>query len=238
MTPHDAGSPPSGPEGFFVEGHLPGAAYACYVPLLRGEIAGTVRGLLPGASRAAPWLRAAILTQLETLPELLCGLEPMAALGHLHAATLTAHYLWPVWYELDVGTGPRAPDHRTSAQPSPTGELRTVRGTAERQVSRLLGGYFPEAHGVHTLCARQAEHARAAVPPSEAGHGPGAGGWLLLASVYALHGHPVLPRPGRRRRRLSRNRQRAARAGMAFEFGEALALATALGLLRAVEPEG
>ena len=240
QTPYGPGGSPLGPEGFFVAGEMPGAAFARYVPLLRGEIAGTVRALLPGASGAAPWLRAAVLTQMAIIPELLRTLEPAAAARHVSSATLTTQYLWPVWYELDQNGSAREPYARpggAAAGSLPSDELRTVRDTAERQVSRLLGGYFPDDDEVGRLCERQARLVRTAALPPNTAPRPETGGWLLLAAVYALHGHPVLPRPGRRRRRLPWNRKPAALAGVAFEVGEAAALATALGLLRAA-PRG
>ena len=56
-------------------------------------------------------------------------------------------------------------------------------------------------------------------------------GWLLLATIQATRAHPMLPRPGSRRRRLPWKRNRATAAGIAHQLAETLALAMALGLL-------
>ncbi|MFD0549990.1 hypothetical protein ACFQ0X_12850 [Streptomyces rectiviolaceus] len=205
---------------------------------LREELTQTVNTLLPGAQGAAPWLIAGIFNQLATIPALVPTLEPQTR-QHLASAILTSAYLYPIWYELDAQRTPPSPqsradmDHVHSGTLSPSEELSIVKDTATRQVNRLLGGYFSTRQRLREVRAAQAEMVRGLAAEKAVPYSCASGGWLLLASVYALHEHPLLARPGRKRRRLPGNRSRAAAEGVAFEIGESLALATALGLLEA-----
>lgn len=225
---------PLRPEEFFTALGLPISAFRRYSPLLRGEVTRTVRGLLPEAAAVAPWLASAVLTQLSTVPALLGEIEPEVAAEHLAAALTTAMYLYTVWCELEESRSGR-PSRDHGGSPSPSGELRIVRGTAEKQVTRLLGGYLRSPEDLRALRSRQAQLVTLGVAPTAPRYGAAPGGWLLLAAVYALHDHPVLPRPGRKRPRFPWNRARGAAAGIAFEIGETIALSTAIGLLESAE---
>jgi hypothetical protein len=203
---------------------------AWLVAVLRGDVTDTVCRLLPGAASlaSAGWLLAAVMVQLQVAPRFIMDREPGLAPGQARTAgTLPAQLMYVIFFELDSrdrGTSEITPELH------PSDELRAFRPEAERQVSELFGGYaYParESEAVRLVRDGLGEILNIVHEKGQ----PAWGGWLLLATVLAIRTNPDLPRPGRKRRRLPWNRNRATAAGIAYQLAETLALAMALGLL-------
>lgn len=211
-------------------GILPPALAARLAATVRGEVTDTVCRLLPGAASvtSARWLIAAVYAQLRLAPQFIVDREPGIDPGHARTAgTLPAQLMYAIFFELDTRSHGNS---GTIPEPRPSAELLAFRPEAEQQVSELLGGYLHPAEENKKIGMIRKSLADVLSAVDEEGQ-PAWGGWLLLAAIRAIRAHPLLPRPGSRRRRLPWKRGRATAAGIAHQLAETLALAMALGLL-------
>lgn len=227
------------PVDSFVELGIPRTAARAVVAMLRSTVTDRACALLPGLvdGTGVRWIWAASATFPQVAGmmarELLPDLEPHRE----QAAALPGLWLHAVNIELMARHDAAHPDRPmaqlppTAVPPDPSARLREVHAEHRALVDRAMAADVVEGRAVRQAGRAIARTMRAPLPDGE---DPTWGGWSLLAVVQAFIEHEEqLPRPGRPRARRPEQQAGARAAGVAFELGRGLMIATALELIGA-----